>query len=159
MVEFPFIAPALDTLNSLHCGRSSPQTRLHRGPQLNHLYRYFEFFNSYIAKGVTRTFSFCLIFPSLFQYKCLCKANVVGRTCDRCLHGFFNFSGSNPSGCSACRCSTRGTISGTRHCHAQNGRCDCKNHVIGAKCDQCRDGYHGIKQHDIFGCKGMVHND
>ena len=45
-------------------------------------------------------------------------------------------------------------MSGTRNCHAQNGRCDCKNHVIGKKCQNCRDGYHGMKSHDIFGCKG-----
>ena len=90
----------------------------------------------------------------LFQYQCLCKSNVVGRTCDRCIHGYFNFSGSNPYGCSACGCSTRGTVSGTRHCHAQYGRCDCKNHVISSKCGHCRDGYHGMKSHDIFGCKG-----
>ena len=91
---------------------------------------------------------------SLFQYQCLCKPNVVGRTCDRCMHGFYNFSGSNPLGCTSCSCSPRGTVSGTRNCHVQNGRCDCKNHVIGKKCQNCRDGYHGMKSQDIFGCKG-----
>ena len=96
---------------------------------------------------------------SLFQYQCLCKLNVVGRTCDRCMHGFYNFSGSNPLGCTSCSCSLRGTVSGTRNCHTQNGRCDCKNHVIGKKCQNCRDGYHGMKSHDIFGCKGeaLIH--
>nr|XP_058972202.1 laminin subunit alpha-like isoform X2 [Pocillopora verrucosa] len=87
------------------------------------------------------------------KYQCLCKSNVVGRTCDRCLHGFYNFSGSNPLGCTSCSCSHVGTVSGTRNCHAQNGRCECKNHVIGKKCQNCRDGYHGMKSHDIFGCK------
>ncbi|KAJ7326565.1 Laminin subunit [Desmophyllum pertusum] len=90
---------------------------------------------------------------SLFQYQCLCKPNVVGRTCDRCMHGFYNFSGSNPVGCTSCGCSPRGTVSGTRHCHVQNGRCDCKNHVIGKTCENCRDGYYGMRSHDIFGCK------
>ena len=26
--------------------------------------------------------------------------------------------------------------------------------MIGKKCQNCRDGYHGMKSHDIFGCKG-----
>lgn len=94
----------------------------------------------------------CVLFS---QYQCLCKSHVVGRTCDRCMHGYYNFTGNNPSGCSACRCLSRGTISGTRNCHAQNGRCNCKNHATGAKCDRCKDGYHGMKQHDVFGCKGQ----
>ena len=92
----------------------------------------------------------------LFQYQCLCKPNVVGRTCDRCMHGFYNFSASNPLGCSSCGCSPRGTVSETRHCHMQSGRCDCKNHVIGKKCQNCQDGYHGMKSQDIFGCKGEM---
>jgi len=81
---------------------------------------------------------------------------VVGRTCDRCMHGFYNFSGSNPLGCSSCSCSSRGTVSGTRNCHAQSGRCDCKNHVIGKKCQNCQDGFHGMRSQDIFGCKGEM---
>ena len=93
---------------------------------------------------------------SLFQYQCLCKPNVVGRTCDRCMHGFYNFSASNPLGCSSCGCSPRGTVSGTRHCHVQSGRCDCKTHVIGKKCENCQNGYHGMRSQDIFGCKGEM---
>ena len=92
----------------------------------------------------------------MFQYQCLCKPNVVGRTCDRCMHGFYNFSASNPLGCSSCGCSPRGTVSETRHCHVQSGRCDCKTHVIGKKCENCQDGYHGMKSQDIFGCKGEM---
>ena len=26
--------------------------------------------------------------------------------------------------------------------------------MMGKKCQNCRDGYHGMKSHDIFGCKG-----
>lgn len=92
----------------------------------------------------------------MFQYQCLCKSNVVGRTCDRCMHGFYNFSGSNPSGCLSCGCSPRGSVSGTRNCHVQTGRCVCKNHVMGKKCQNCQDGYYGMRSQDIFGCKGEM---
>lgn len=99
-----------------------------------------------------------LLFFLFPQYQCLCKSHVVGRKCDRCAHGHYNFSGSNPSGCSTCRCSTHGTVSGAQNCHLQSGHCDCKNHVIGAKCDHCRDGYYGKKSQDILGCKGEFFN-
>jgi hypothetical protein len=38
--------------------------------------------------------------PSCEKEKtCECKLNVAGENCDRCKHGYFNLSLSNPSGC------------------------------------------------------------
>ena len=40
-----------------------------------------------------------------------------------------------------CKCNERGSVS--KSCDAHTGSCTCKPHIVGAKCDQCDEGYYG----------------
>ncbi|KAI6183632.1 Basement membrane proteoglycan [Aphelenchoides bicaudatus] len=42
--------------------------------------------------------------PPSHDGRCVCKANVVGPTCDRCAPNTFNLSPRNPQGCNRCWC-------------------------------------------------------
>ncbi|KAK3702070.1 hypothetical protein QZH41_014770 [Actinostola sp. cb2023] len=85
--------------------------------------------------------------------RCLCKGNVKGKTCDRCRIGFYDFSAKNPSGCSPCACSTRGSLPGLRDCNFTTGTCSCKSYVTGDKCHTCKNGTYGMMSRDLFGCR------
>ena len=92
---------------------------------------------------------------SVFQQaRCLCKSNVMGKTCDRCKYGFYDFDGSHADGCMSCACSAQGTVSGIRGCDEITGRCRCKDRAGGKKCSACVNGYYGLMSQDVFGCKG-----
>ncbi|CAJ0568741.1 unnamed protein product, partial [Mesorhabditis spiculigera] len=83
--------------------------------------------------------------------QCECKEEFVGLKCDRCSHGFFNF----PI-CEPCACQPEGTDplqcrEGLCLCDEQ-GKCPCKKNVIGAKCDQCRDGAFSLDSSNTLGC-------
>ena len=40
-----------------------------------------------------------------------------------------------------CKCNERGSVS--KSCDNNTGRCTCKPNIVGAKCDQCDEGYYG----------------
>ncbi|XP_071835637.1 laminin subunit alpha-like isoform X2 [Apostichopus japonicus] len=86
------------------------------------------------------------------QGACLCKENVIGRTCDSCAPQYFNLVRSNPAGCEACDCFLDGTIGGLSICDMSTGQCLCKAAVTGRKCDVCRDGYYMLQGESAFGC-------
>ena len=52
--------------------------------------------------------------------QCECKLNIVGRACDRCKLGSFNF-GRDRLGCTPCKCNVDGTEENT-FCNPQNGQ-------------------------------------
>nr|CAD7256718.1 unnamed protein product [Timema shepardi] len=99
----------------------------------------------------------------LFNGSCQCKANVVGRTCDRCRAGNWGFPY-----CQHCDCDRRGTtdnicdqlanalavLSST----AEDGEieytaeCYCKNNVNGQACDLCNEGTFNIQEKNPDGC-------
>lgn len=76
---------------------------------------------------------------------CDCRSNVVGRSCDKCLNGFFNFPH-----CEACRCDIRGTT--FEVCDQVDETCFCKKNVQGRECNQCIEGTYNLVDTNPEGC-------
>ncbi|XP_050395638.2 laminin subunit alpha-3 isoform X1 [Patella vulgata] len=56
--------------------------------------------------------------------QCQCKPGVGGRTCSRCLSGYYNLT---IDGCKPCNCVDGGSLNGA--CDRNNGQCPCKTNV------------------------------
>ena len=84
--------------------------------------------------------------------QCQCKTNVIGTQCDECRNEFFALSASNPQGCSPCNCNRAGTVLASGTCHATSGQCQCKENVMGLKCDQCINGTTSLSALNDDGC-------
>lgn len=78
--------------------------------------------------------------------QCKCRPNVVGRSCDRCEHKFWNID--SKVGCIECQCNVNG--SEDQGCDNHSGQCFCKAGVEGINCDRCQPGYYGFS---AKGCK------
>jgi laminin, alpha 3/5 len=79
---------------------------------------------------------------------CICAPNVVGRACDKCAYGFFNFPY-----CTPCRCDLRGTL--LEVCDQETEECFCKKNVIsheGSECDKCVEGTYNLQEKNPEGC-------
>ncbi|PIK40931.1 putative laminin subunit alpha [Apostichopus japonicus] len=70
--------------------------------------------------------------------QCSCRANVVGRQCDGCAIGYYNFPACRP-----CRCPTG-------VCNEVTGDCECPQNVVGNQCDQCAVATYGYDP--LAGC-------
>ncbi|KAM3860333.1 laminin subunit alpha-1 [Diretmus argenteus] len=79
--------------------------------------------------------------------QCVCRDNVVGRTCDQCQVGFFGIQSGR--GCQACNCSQSGALS--QSCD-KDGRCHCAVGVAGDKCDRCSHGYYSYQGYRCTEC-------
>ncbi|VDK75274.1 unnamed protein product [Litomosoides sigmodontis] len=77
--------------------------------------------------------------------QCLCKANVGGRKCDKCLPGFYGFPH-----CYECACEIKGTTE--EICEPTSAACKCKKNVIGENCDICRPGTFDLRASNSDGC-------
>ncbi|KAM6300840.1 laminin subunit beta-2-like [Aegotheles albertisi] len=84
--------------------------------------------------------------------QCRCKENVAGPRCDRCQHGAYGLSHSDPQGCQLCRCDPRGTVAGSSPCDPVSGDCYCKRFVAGRSCSQCVPEFWGLS-YDVGGCR------
>lgn len=82
---------------------------------------------------------------ALFLFFNSCRPNIEGRTCDRCLNGFFDFPY-----CKPCRCSVEGTT--FEICDQQDESCHCKENVQGQTCDKCVDGTYNLQKNNPKGC-------
>jgi laminin alpha 3/5 len=72
--------------------------------------------------------------------QCRCKPNVIGRNCDRCAPGYFNFPD-----CMRCKC-------GVNHqCDERSGQCFCPRFVEGLACDRCVQYAYGYDP--LIGCQ------
>ncbi|KAL3115244.1 hypothetical protein niasHT_010874 [Heterodera trifolii] len=68
--------------------------------------------------------------------QCKCKPNVIGRKCDRCAAGYYNFPG-------------------LTSCDEKNGQCFCPRYVEGIACDRCVQyayGYDALIGCQLCGC-------
>ena len=89
-----------------------------------------------------------------------------GTSCDQCKVGYYGLSATNPDGCMACNCDSKGTVGNTGQCHQQTGVCTCKALVTGRSCNLCKVGTYGLSATKIEGCtpcgcdpKGTVSGD
>ncbi|XP_021120891.1 laminin subunit alpha-1 isoform X2 [Heterocephalus glaber] len=74
--------------------------------------------------------------------ECLkCVGNTDGARCERCADGFYGDAVAAKN-CQACDCHEQGSLSGV--CHRETGRCDCRPHVTGQRCDQCLPDHYGL---------------
>ncbi|XP_046730465.1 laminin subunit beta-3 isoform X1 [Silurus meridionalis] len=76
--------------------------------------------------------------------QCVCKPNVVGRSCDRCAEGFWNLS----SGCLSCDCDLNNAIGNT--CDQLTGQCVCRPGFGGRTCSSCPENMYGDS---LTGCR------
>nr|XP_033819501.1 laminin subunit alpha-5 isoform X1 [Geotrypetes seraphini] len=77
--------------------------------------------------------------------QCTCKPNVIGRRCDRCAPGYYNYPNCRP-----CDCHQEGAELGI--CDPVTGQCLCKENVEGSKCDQCKLGTFFLDAGNPKGC-------
>uniref|UniRef100_A0A452VEH0 Laminin subunit beta 2 n=1 Tax=Ursus maritimus TaxID=29073 RepID=A0A452VEH0_URSMA len=90
-----------------------------------------------------------------------CQHNTAGRHCELCRPFFYR----DPSKdlrdpAVSCDCDPMGSQDGGR-CDPHDdpalglvsGQCRCKEHVVGSRCQQCRDGYFGLSASDPAGCR------
>lgn len=82
---------------------------------------------------------------------CICKENVIGRRCEQCAPGTYNFG---PTGCSPCNCDAAG--SRDNFCEPDYGRCLCIPNVEGRACDRCEEGYWGFPRCRKCECNNMA---
>ncbi|CAF1124771.1 unnamed protein product [Didymodactylos carnosus] len=88
---------------------------------------------------------------NLHAGQCICKDNVEGTRCDKCKAGYYNLDYNNPQGCQACDCHSLGIVD--KQCDTISGLCQCKQNVIGRRCDQCQENYYGLNNDEVDGCK------
>ncbi|KAM8891536.1 laminin subunit beta-1a [Spinachia spinachia] len=81
--------------------------------------------------------------------QCECRSNVVGRNCDQCAPGTFEFG---PSGCRACSCHPQGSQS--MFCSQLTGKCVCVFGAYGRQCDRCLPGHWGFPSCRPCTCNG-----
>ncbi|CAI2351123.1 unnamed protein product [Caenorhabditis sp. 36 PRJEB53466] len=72
--------------------------------------------------------------------QCKCKPNVIGRRCERCAPGYYNF----PE-CIKCQCNMG------QQCDERTGQCFCPPHVEGQTCDKCVSNAFGYDP--LIGCQ------
>ncbi|XP_047502805.1 laminin subunit alpha-like isoform X1 [Penaeus chinensis] len=71
--------------------------------------------------------------------ECICPPRVEGDRCERCAPFTYGF---DPIiGCEECQCSPLGVRAGNLQCELENGQCDCKENVVGRRCERCEAGY------------------
>ena len=80
------------------------------------------------ARGSTDTGNRC----EAYGGQCACRANVIGRRCDRCRTGYWGFPN-----CQPCTCPTK-------ICNEITGDCICPSRVTGRYCDQCAPRTYGF---------------
>lgn len=79
--------------------------------------------------------------------QCLrCLNNTYGKACNLCQPGFFGDAVERKD-CQSCFCDN----CGMERCDNRNGICQCRENVIGDKCDRCKDDHYGFSS--CQGCR------
>ncbi|GFT98444.1 laminin subunit gamma-1 [Nephila pilipes] len=81
--------------------------------------------------------------------QCRCKADVIGRRCDKCRKGYWNID--SGQGCSACDCNRIGSVNQT--CDIRSGQCHCRPGVVGRHCDSCAPYHYGFSEEGCKACE------
>ncbi|KAM5292015.1 laminin subunit beta-2 [Ctenodactylus gundi] len=92
-----------------------------------------------------------------------CQHNTAGRHCELCRPFFYRDPTKDlrdPAVCRPCDCDPLGSQDGGL-CDSHDdpalglvsGQCRCKEHVVGSRCQQCRDGFFGLSANDPLGCR------
>ncbi|XP_035384872.1 laminin subunit alpha-2-like isoform X4 [Electrophorus electricus] len=63
-----------------------------------------------------------------------CQEGYGGATCETCTDGYYGDAIVSKS-CQSCDCNRNGSV--TEVCNKDNGQCECRQHVVGRKCDEC----------------------
>ncbi|XP_026231324.1 laminin subunit alpha-3 isoform X2 [Anabas testudineus] len=111
--------------------------------------------------------------------RCICKPQFAGQNCHRCAEGYYSYpqcipypiyppTTKSPAGpilkptpcpsgyfgspsCQQCICDYRGTV---HEMCDDLGRCLCREHVEGERCDRCRPGYYSFPNCQACLCDG-----
>lgn len=92
-----------------------------------------------------------------------CEHNTMGRNCEECRHFFYKdplLDIRDPNVCKPCDCDPSGSEN-KGQCESHDdpvsglvaGRCVCKKHVTGKRCDSCTDGYWNMQHDNPAGCQ------
>ncbi|XP_064483603.1 laminin subunit beta-1-like isoform X2 [Ornithodoros turicata] len=81
--------------------------------------------------------------------QCQCKNNVIGRRCDSCAPGTYDFG---PGGCRPCDCNSIGALD--NFCNVQTGQCQCRANTYGRQCDECQPGFWNYPSCQRCECQG-----
>ncbi|GCB69513.1 hypothetical protein scyTo_0013980, partial [Scyliorhinus torazame] len=80
--------------------------------------------------------------------QCPCLPYVVGRGCDKCAPGFWNWP--SGEGCEPCLCDPQKSAS--NQCDELTGHCQCKDGYGGKTCSECQDKYYGDPKMQCKSC-------
>ena len=80
--------------------------------------------------------------------ECLrCTGHTTGWNCHECIEGYYG-NATDGSGCLPCQCHGPGSLGG--NCGQEDGKCSCRENVVGHLCNECVPGYWNI--HSAAGC-------
>ncbi|XP_064196122.1 laminin subunit alpha-2 isoform X2 [Anguilla rostrata] len=63
-----------------------------------------------------------------------CREGYGGEQCETCARGYFG-DAVTAKNCQPCQCHSNGSISEV--CERETGQCQCRQHVVGRRCDEC----------------------
>ncbi|XP_042651874.1 laminin subunit alpha-2 isoform X2 [Tyto alba] len=72
----------------------------------------------------------------------ICKPGTTGQYCERCAEGYFG-DALDARNCQPCHCHINGSFS--EICDSRTGQCECKDNVIGRRCDICKPETFGLQ--------------
>lgn len=110
-----------------------------------------EWFNGTLACNCDLTGAVNPMTCDSYGGQCVCKPGVMGRRCNECKPGFFNFT---QNGCQACNCDPVGSEDSA--CDRFTGQCSCKPNVSFRTCNACIKDFYGIES--TLGCRDCLCN-
>lgn len=72
-----------------------------------------------------------------------------------CRDSVFSITANHNTGALPCQCDFYGSYS--FECEKFGGQCQCKNHIIGRKCEACKTGYYGFPECKPCNCPSTAY--